>query len=72
MISAVAPAKINLAFLSGPVRPDGYHNVISIYQALDVFEKVSVESANDWEVELIGATTQPEAQLHPLLLQTRL
>ena len=55
MISAVAPAKINLAFLSGPVRSDGYHNVISIYQALDVFEKVSVESADDWEVELIGA-----------------
>ena len=42
MISAVAPAKINLAFLSGPARPDGYHSVISIYQALDLFEKVSV------------------------------
>ena len=55
MISAVAPAKINLAFLSGPARPDGYHSVISIYQALDLFEKVSVESADDWEVELIGA-----------------
>ena len=48
MISAVAPAKINLAFLSGPARPDGYHSVISIYQALDLFEKVSVESADDW------------------------
>lgn len=54
MISAIAPAKINLAFLAGPLRPDGYHSVISIYQALDIFEKVSVESSNDWSVELVG------------------
>lgn len=54
MISAIAPAKINLAFLAGPLRPDGYHSVISIYQALDVFEKVSVESSHDWSVELVG------------------
>lgn len=54
MISAIAPAKINLAFLAGPLRPDGYHSVISIYQALDIFEKVSVESSHDWSVELVG------------------
>ena len=54
MISAIAPAKINLAFLAGPLRPDGYHSVISIYQALDIFEKISVESSNDWSVELVG------------------
>jgi 4-diphosphocytidyl-2C-methyl-D-erythritol kinase len=54
VISAIAPAKINLAFLAGPLRPDGYHSVISIYQALDVFEKVSVESSHDWSVELVG------------------
>jgi len=54
VISAIAPAKINLAFLAGPLRPDGYHSVISIYQALDIFEKVSVESSNDWSVELVG------------------
>jgi 4-diphosphocytidyl-2C-methyl-D-erythritol kinase len=54
VISAIAPAKINLAFLAGPLRPDGYHSVISIYQALDIFEKVSVESSHDWSVELVG------------------
>jgi 4-diphosphocytidyl-2C-methyl-D-erythritol kinase len=54
VISAIAPAKINLAFLAGPLRPDGYHSVISIYQALDIFEKVSVESFHDWSVELVG------------------
>ena len=65
MISAVAPAKINLAFLSGPARPDGYHSVISIYQALDLFEKVSVEGADDWRVELIGAELD-EAERVPI------
>ena len=60
MITAVAPAKINLAFFAGPVRPDGYHDVVSVYQALELLEKVSVEPSADWVVEITGAKL-PEA-----------
>ncbi|MDG2497734.1 MAG: 4-(cytidine 5'-diphospho)-2-C-methyl-D-erythritol kinase [Aquiluna sp.] len=63
MISAIAPAKINLAFYSGPRRPDGYHEVVSVYQALDLFEKVSVETALEWIVEVTGATLAESARI---------
>ncbi|MGB4705739.1 MAG: 4-(cytidine 5'-diphospho)-2-C-methyl-D-erythritol kinase [Aquiluna sp.] len=64
MITAVAPAKINLAFFAGPVRPDGYHDVVSVYQALELLEKVSVEPSADWVVEITGAKL-PEASRIP-------
>lgn len=52
MISAIAPAKINLTFLCGPLRSDTYHEVASIYQALDFFEQVSVSPAATWQVNV--------------------
>jgi len=63
MISAIAPAKINLAFFAGPKRPDGYHDVVSVYQALDLFEKVSVEPASEWVVEVVGARLKESARI---------
>jgi 4-diphosphocytidyl-2-C-methyl-D-erythritol kinase len=54
MISAKAQGKINLVFQVGPVRSDGYHDVASIYQALALEEKVSVEPSDDWTVEVSG------------------
>lgn len=54
MISAKAQGKINLVFQVGPVRPDGYHDVASIYQALGLEEKVSVEPSDSWTVEVSG------------------
>lgn len=54
MISAKAQGKINLVFQVGPVRPDGYHDVASIYQALGLEEKVSVEPSDSWAVEVSG------------------
>ncbi len=63
MISAIAPAKINLAFFAGPRRPDGYHDVVSVYQALDLYEKVSVEPAPDWLVEVTGARLAEAARI---------
>lgn len=54
MISAKAQGKINLVFQVGPVRSDGYHDVASIYQALALEERVSVEPSDAWTVEVSG------------------
>jgi 4-diphosphocytidyl-2-C-methyl-D-erythritol kinase len=47
-----APAKINLTLAVGPVRPDGYHPVATIYQAVDLCDEVraTVQSASDIDV----------------------
>ena len=41
----IAPAKINLALVVGPVRPDGKHELTTVYQALELADEVEIEPA---------------------------
>lgn len=63
MITAKAQGKINLVFQVGPLRPDGYHDVASIYQALRLEETVSVEPSESWQVVATGSV--PGIELVP-------
>lgn len=36
------PAKINLALVVGPIREDGYHEVATVFQAVDIYDEVEV------------------------------
>ncbi len=51
MISAQAPAKINLALVVGPTRNDGLHEVATVLQRVDLFDTVSLEPARELNVE---------------------
>ena len=61
VIVASAPGKINLFFAVGPLRKDGYHQVASVYQAMDLREFVVANAADDWRVTVTGSL--PKAQL---------
>ncbi|MEY4990190.1 MAG: 4-(cytidine 5-diphospho)-2-C-methyl-D-erythritol kinase [Actinomycetota bacterium] len=63
MTTALAQGKINLVFQVGPLNA-GYHEVRSIYQAIDLAERVTVEVSTDWEVEVLGEL--PNLSLVPL------
>ncbi|HKY58725.1 MAG TPA: 4-(cytidine 5'-diphospho)-2-C-methyl-D-erythritol kinase, partial [Aeromicrobium sp.] len=57
MTSATArvPAKINLSLGVGPVREDGFHQLATVYQALDVHDEVRatlVEDSGEIEVSV--------------------
>ncbi|ABD13308.1 4-diphosphocytidyl-2-C-methyl-D-erythritol kinase [Frankia casuarinae] len=41
-----APAKVNLHLGVGPLRPDGYHDVITVLQAVSLFDDVSATSVD--------------------------
>jgi 4-diphosphocytidyl-2-C-methyl-D-erythritol kinase len=45
MLSALAPGKINLALLVGPVRPDGLHELVSLVQSLSLADELTLEDA---------------------------
>jgi 4-diphosphocytidyl-2-C-methyl-D-erythritol kinase len=45
-VTALAPAKINLALRVGARRPDGYHPLISLFHAVDLMERVTVRAAS--------------------------
>jgi len=51
MISAPAPAKINLALVVGPTRPDGLHEIATLLQRVDLADTVSLEPAAELAVE---------------------
>lgn len=65
MIGAKAPAKINLVFEVGPKRADGYHDVLSLYQSLDLFEEVFVEPSDSWQISVAGDLPPEELALVP-------
>jgi len=65
VIYASAPGKLNLFFEVGPLRPDGYHSVISIYQALAIRQRVGVEPHSKWEVITEGDLPQQQLDLVP-------
>jgi 4-diphosphocytidyl-2-C-methyl-D-erythritol kinase len=48
------PAKVNLHLAVGPVRPDGYHELVTVFQALSLYDDVTVEPAEALEVVLTG------------------
>jgi 4-diphosphocytidyl-2-C-methyl-D-erythritol kinase len=50
-VIAPAPAKINLALVVGPRRDDGKHELVTVYQRLDLGDRITVEPARETTVE---------------------
>ena len=40
------PAKVNLHLAVGELRPDGFHDLVTVFQALNLFDEVSVVAAH--------------------------
>lgn len=53
-VRASAPAKINLHLGVGPVRPDGFHPLATVYQAVGLLDQVTVTPADEWSVTVTG------------------
>jgi 4-diphosphocytidyl-2-C-methyl-D-erythritol kinase len=61
-VTVRAPAKVNLALAVGPRRPDGYHDLATVFHALSLYEEVVATAADDVVVTVEG----PGAELVPL------
>lgn len=53
-VTVRVPGKINLQLVVGPQRADGYHELLTIYQAVSVHDRVRVEPASSWSVTMGG------------------
>ncbi|WP_444662948.1 4-(cytidine 5'-diphospho)-2-C-methyl-D-erythritol kinase [Cellulomonas sp. CW35] len=56
-----APGKVNLSLHVGPVSPDGYHPLTTVFQAVSVFEEVVARTCDERVVTVSG----PQAELVP-------
>ena len=64
-ISVSAPGKINIFFKVGALQKNGYHEVLSVYQALDLRETVTVTPADNWQVSVSGALSADQIAAVP-------
>ncbi len=53
-LTARAPAKLNLQLSVGPLRPDGFHGVATVYHAVSLFDEVTVRPASRISVQVEG------------------
>src|SRR4051794_5448739 len=54
-VTVRAPGKVNLELKVGPRRPDGYHELATVYMAVGLHDEVTVVPADDWSVVVHGA-----------------
>jgi len=57
-VTVRAAAKINLRLAVGPPRKDGFHPLLTIYQAISLYDDVTVSEADAWSV-----TVEPTGDL---------
>jgi 4-diphosphocytidyl-2-C-methyl-D-erythritol kinase len=60
-VTARVPAKVNLELMVGPLRPDGFHHLATVFQAVGLHDDVTVEPAEEWGISING----PYADLVP-------
>jgi 4-diphosphocytidyl-2-C-methyl-D-erythritol kinase len=53
-VTVRVPAKINLQLAVGPLRPDGYHGLVTVFQAVSLFDEVTVTAAAADSVSVSG------------------
>jgi len=53
--AAVAHGKINLFFRVGPLLENGYHQVASLYQSVNLPETLIAEPSDEWGVSVLGS-----------------
>ncbi|ANN15175.1 4-(cytidine 5'-diphospho)-2-C-methyl-D-erythritol kinase [Amycolatopsis orientalis] len=53
-VTVRVPAKVNLHLSVGDVRPDGYHELVTVFQALSLTDEVTVAVTEDPGVEVYG------------------
>jgi len=68
--AALARAKLNLALLVGPRRPDGYHELVTVYERLQLADRIDLEPAEETTVHGFAADTLVRSALDALAAET--
>ncbi len=53
-VTVRVPAKINLQLAVGPLRPDGYHGLVTVFHAVSLFDELTVTPAKTDSVIVTG------------------
>ena len=56
-VTVQVPAKVNLQLSVGPKESDGYHEVVTVFQAISLFDNVKVAAADGFSITVSGDYT---------------
>jgi len=68
-IELLAPAKINLGLEVVRKRDDGYHDIVTVFQTVSVFDRLRIDPSAQDSVELLDPNAQIESNLAERALQ---
>jgi 4-diphosphocytidyl-2-C-methyl-D-erythritol kinase len=64
-VTVRAPAKVNVSLAVGPLRPDGFHALSTVYLAVSLFDTVTAEPGDGLSLEVTGEGTGATAGTVP-------
>ncbi|HWM58650.1 MAG TPA: 4-(cytidine 5'-diphospho)-2-C-methyl-D-erythritol kinase [Pseudonocardia sp.] len=53
-VTVRVPAKINLHLAVGPLRADGYHDLVTVFHAVSLFDEVTVSASDEPDIQVHG------------------
>ena len=53
-VTVRVPAKVTLQLAVGPVRPDGFHELVTVFHAISLYDEVTVSEAGRRRVTVTG------------------
>lgn len=56
-IEVQVPAKVNLQLSVGPREADGYHEIVTLFQAISIFDTIKISASEKFELTLKGDYT---------------
>jgi 4-diphosphocytidyl-2-C-methyl-D-erythritol kinase len=57
-VTVRVPAKVNVALAVGPRRPDGFHDLATVFHAVSLYDEVVARSAEDFSVTAEGGGSE--------------
>jgi 4-diphosphocytidyl-2-C-methyl-D-erythritol kinase len=58
-VTVRVPAKVNLQLSVGPVRDDGYHDLVNVFHAVSLFDEVTAAPAGELRISVDGPAGVP-------------
>ena len=55
-VTVKVPAKVNLQLSVGPRESDGYHNLVTVFQAVSIFDEVTLTKSHEGSGVTIAVT----------------
>ena len=53
-VTVRVPAKVNLQLAVGPLRDDGYHDLVNVFHAVSIFDEVTATAETGMSVRVEG------------------